>query len=375
MAAQPEREPDEELPAAARSSIWEELLAADDTAVDVERLAAYAEGRLSAAEREEIRRLIARSPVAMELLDTLCDQGAPAAAARARPAPVVTARPARVFGGSPTWTLALAASLLFAVAASYVAYDRWHVARDLQTQVAQLGQEVRQGRSDLALARKEQVVLLSGRSPLMVGRMTPRLTELALADGPASRSLPELPPEEQQRRAEQLRGLIAQAAEALPPTVTDELERLIENASLPLAAGDGAAALAIIQPAAERFGRDARFRTARAAALVTLPDDTPLDAVQAALQKAEEILRQVTAESPGFAPAWFNLALIDERLAVMADVPAEQQQKREDAAAAWRQYLQSETDAAFRAAVRAARAAVRSGAEASPQRGRPTGPD
>lgn len=54
-----------------RSGIWDILVAEDDTHIDLEELAAFAERRLSPAQHENVRRLVSRSPRAMELVDSL----------------------------------------------------------------------------------------------------------------------------------------------------------------------------------------------------------------------------------------------------------------------------------------------------------------
>jgi hypothetical protein len=64
------------LPAArvrAGPGIWEVMVAEDDTEIDLEELAAFAEGRLPPAQHQRLRQSIARSPRAMDILDALLD--------------------------------------------------------------------------------------------------------------------------------------------------------------------------------------------------------------------------------------------------------------------------------------------------------------
>lgn len=113
-----------------RASVWDILLVEDDTELDPELLGAFAAGRLDPQRREAVRQLVARSPHAMQMVSALHEfleepevEPAPAPS-EVQPAAKQAVRPAVDRVRSPALLIALAASLLLAVLAGYVAIDR-----------------------------------------------------------------------------------------------------------------------------------------------------------------------------------------------------------------------------------------------------------
>jgi hypothetical protein len=54
-------------------TIWEVMVAEDDTELNLEELAVFAEGRLPPAQHQRLRQSIVRSPRAMDILDALLE--------------------------------------------------------------------------------------------------------------------------------------------------------------------------------------------------------------------------------------------------------------------------------------------------------------
>jgi tetratricopeptide (TPR) repeat protein len=324
-----------------RASIWDVLIAEDETELDVEALAAYAEGRLNTQRREQIRRMIARSPKAMEMLDALHAVGReeytgtePAATVRPTEQTVV---PRAAWGRSLVMTLTLAASILLAVSTTYLAWLRSKTVNSLQGQVAALDDQLSRQRHDSLLARKEQLVLLAGQTPMMTGEMTPALVQLALADGPVSRSPDELSEAEKEQRDAQLHRLLVEADQLLTQTSEETARRGVQAASLELAAGREDAALNRIDELIARSGETPELLNVRAAILAQQASRMRLEEARRALEESESILSQIGQQDPDFAPAWFNLALVRERLG-----------KSKEAQSAWQEYVKHETSPEFR---------------------------
>jgi hypothetical protein len=57
----------------ARPTVWEVIIAEDDTEIDLEELAAFAEGRLPPTQHQRVGQSIARSPRAIDILDALLE--------------------------------------------------------------------------------------------------------------------------------------------------------------------------------------------------------------------------------------------------------------------------------------------------------------
>jgi hypothetical protein len=109
-----------------RACVWDILLAEDDTEVDPELLAAFAAGRLDPQQHEVVRQLVARSPKAMDMLDSLQtfleeSENVESIGATKSRAMAVPVRPAADQARSRMMMLALAASLLLAAMLGYLA--------------------------------------------------------------------------------------------------------------------------------------------------------------------------------------------------------------------------------------------------------------
>jgi hypothetical protein len=337
------------------ASIWDALLAEDQTEIDCEKLAAYAEGRLDPQEREEMRKTVARSSVAMELLDGLHETQEEARDRQASDdarSPAVSVWQNLLQRRAPA--LAMAASLLLAVGLSWLAWQRTRTAHNLRTQVASLDRTLQARHRDLALARKEQVALLSARRPLMAGEMSPGLVQLALAETVSLRGIPELTDAERREREDQLQRTLTALRDAVQLAPATGIARFVEEQATELAAGRADQVLRRVDDAMDEYGERPELLNLRAIALVQQSEDLPLTSAETLLVDAERLLEQLTQANSEYRPGWFNLAIVRETLARIAD-GAERQRKEREALQAWQEYLQRETRPEFRESVRASR--------------------
>ena len=213
--SQPDQNKPDNVPAnsiaRALAQNWNEQVNNDLDDIDLELLAAYAEGRLSENEQNVVEELVANSPAALETLLFFhralnIEQGTPtnkelsvgnhdAADVEKFPAgttqPATPAENARSGRGSNRRPNAVTvAALMLAAGASFWAYRTSRDARQVdinnQSLLAQLDSQT----FDLALARKEQVYAAAGGSfrSFPAGTISPRLVQLAMLDrGPVAR--------------------------------------------------------------------------------------------------------------------------------------------------------------------------------------------
>lgn len=379
-----EREDELDASEGACGGIWNSLLAADDTAVDVESLAAFAEGRLSREEREAVRAQIARSPMALEILDSLCEQTAKAVRCRrgvsadalgsqfADEPPILVGRaasaayrPPEVPGDStaessrtpttaaaekrplPLSIYAAAASLLLAVGVSFLAYEQWLARGDVQAKLASVSK-------DLVSAYKAKLHGKSNTTSVLVGDLTAD-DFAALLDGERMRGSAPADPEQEAEVEQLLKAGVDSVAAAFP----NESDRLVEEGALYLASGNAADAEAKADVGLTKFGRTPGLLNLKAAALLAkaelqglaeggrvqrdgaVQDENPkLTASEETFRKAQKLLQEILDSSPGFAPAWFNMAVLYES-----------RFDDKHAYEAWQKYLEHESDPARRKAV------------------------
>jgi tetratricopeptide (TPR) repeat protein len=325
--------------------IWQALLAADETPVDVELLAAFAEGRLSSEQCRAVRAWVARSPMAMEILDDLYDEldalrdeeaTEPARLVGPSDEPRDLVVPTAAVKTESTWwpiaVLAIAASLLVAVGTAYLAYEQWYSRGSLQTQLA-----------SLSLAQvedaKRALYARSGLPRTLIGDVSPEAFPDWLPPLETSRGGPI--PSDEQTEAE-IRRLIQSGTHSLEAAFTGDLERLIEHGAILIAAGKSDEAYQKAQEAANKYGQRPELLNLQAAALMAQAETASRAEFDATVKHAKELLQSITTNSPQYSPAWFNLAVLYSEL-LRDDEQANQ---------AWQKYLEIEPDATRKQVVR-----------------------
>lgn len=325
-------------------NIWDTLTADDHSGLDVNLLAAYAEGRLSDSERARVRRLIDRSPRAMEILDAIRAEF-PAAVEPTGPQPLPFVRREERIEARARWKRAVqplltAAALLLAVGVTVVAVRR-------------------AGESDGALAANQPdrlqpetvYTLASSQAPVFALRQTPALALMAFANREiASRGGPEeVPAAEAQARASDI-DRIANLADPQAGGRTLTAPALLDLAAIQIAAGRVAEAEATIRQAEDLEGRSAASLNLSAARLMTLAAASTDSVERTTLwSDAGRLLDEAIKLDPSFALAYFNRALLEE------------DRNNGDTSSSmewWQQYVNVEPDPAMRAVVQQFRGVV-----------------
>jgi hypothetical protein len=332
------------------AAAWKQMVAEDELPVDEDTFTAYAEGRLTGAELDKVRRLLATSPRAVELLDALGGPfpALPSGAPTTRPT-VGLARGSldqtsekQLRGERSVW-LAVAAGLLLAVGLG-ISMQTWHNSAQqtaLRATVTDLSSVILDSeKAKLATRARERGTVQ------LAGRVTPELLRTALEDRGGSRAID--PAAEAAREAE----------------IAGSKDRLVSVASM--AASEGAAAeietiWALIN--ADEFdaatthletlnrhvraGQASRGELRNLEALLLMARRRSLGG---ASEEAEELLAEARtlfreAGEAGVTVAWLNLAsTFNPR------VPLE----RDEFEAAVQEFLRREQDESLRAAVQEA---------------------
>ncbi|MBL8848057.1 MAG: hypothetical protein JNG89_00145 [Planctomycetaceae bacterium] len=334
----------------ATGRLWDALLDDDQPDLDLDLLAAYAEGALEAPERQRAKSLIERSPRAMELLHGLhadLRPATPAALPATSPARQV-ARPNRALSVM-SWLVAVA--LLIAFGTTYrqlqvqrqVVVDRDFEKGAYEQQIAALTTQLASEGAAVAAVRRERLyVLSSARRPYMTSRGEPGIARLALAHREtASRGFGESSPETQAARDAEITAVLQQGGVKQPDNVPAQLDRAAQF----LAAGDFANARALIAQMESDSGESAA--TLNLSAAINLAEAyeraTPSEA-RVLQSAARDQLQRAMQLDPLDPRPWFNLALLEE------DVGNDS-----DADIAWSRYLELETDEALKNVVRTSR--------------------
>ncbi|REJ71483.1 MAG: hypothetical protein DWQ29_23475 [Planctomycetota bacterium] len=332
-------------------TIWDQLIAEDDEEIDPGVLAAYAEGRLDDDHRAQLRGQISRSPCAMELLDGIRSDLGETGRRNAAAVPFATVTDAQSRAPS-RWKTALspllaAAAILMAVGVSFQNSQRQSAEiADLRGTVHELRSDLDERTDELLSVELEHAYTLSSESrPLMHTTHNRALVRMALADH-ASRGAEDLSPELKELRERQIATLVAGAVSRYGQVPDETNARaMLDLAAIYLAANEldeaqnylGRARSAVPDETPELLNLEGAFLIAQA-------DQQTGEEAERSLADAEDHLRRAAELAPGFAPAWFNLALLYE--------------SREDltsAAQAWESYVNAEDDPELRELVRSAR--------------------
>lgn len=321
-------------------SVWDALVLEDDTPVDPDLLCAYAEGRLSEQERQQIRAQITRSPRAMELLDGLHEQ-----LAQSQPEPVgrsaslsIEALPSR-----PQFTRALLSVAAAAMLVCMVGFGIWSGRSagdlaDVRERSADLQRDLNETRSDLnealraeselanhvtgyrdvmtlvAASTKERLYTLDGsRRPYMTSITSPQLVAMALADDQGIRGLDDLSLEERQQRNTQIAAILSPAESLFMPFATgDNPDSIFDWVDILVAAGEWEQARNLLN-STELADTPASLNL-RAGILLSEAADLTNEAgeeverrIEDLQQRAKEFLNRSVTLDANFDPAWFNL--------------------------------------------------------------------
>jgi hypothetical protein len=320
-------------------NIWDTLTADDHSGLDVNLLAAYAEGRLGDSDRARVRRLIDRSPRAMEILDAIRAQF-PEVAEQPGPQPRPFARQEDRTDARAAWRRAVqplltAAALLLAVGVTFVALTRQ-------------GDDVPLAQNPDRLRPETIYTLASSQAPAFALRPTPALAFMAFANREiTSRGGPEdVPPTEAQARASEIASRTDPQSGGPAPTAS----ALLDLAAVQIAAGRLNEAEATLRQAEALEGRSAVLLNLSAARLMTIAYSESNSSTQNQLwNDATRLLDEAIKLDAKFALAYFNRALLEE------------DRNNGDTRTSlewWQQYVNVEQDAAMRAVVQQFRGVV-----------------
>jgi hypothetical protein len=319
---------------------WRRLAADDQHEPMLERLAACAEGRLSAGEEASVAREISESPAALEILASLL-----ADEAQARPLPSVETTAPAVAGTvvrpaaaveqprrhSQLAVWAMAASLLVAA---------WGLVRSrgLQNDVAMLSDRAHEATRQLVLSERERLASLpgNGTNSYLLDATSPELAQSTIAAFGASlagdnRGADDLT-DEQAADLERAQERLAAAAAQFDQTT---LAGQLEYAAALAAAGrseDAAKLLDRIEASARGAAvTQSRWENLRAGVYALEAAEAPVAQSAPLWEKAELLFR--SAADHGLNDAWLNLAVM---LAERGNTA--------EAVAAAQKYLAGETD-------------------------------
>lgn len=319
----------------AMSAFWEQLVLEDETELNVEQLAAYADGRLSDTQREQIQRQLAASPSSLETLAILHEnaslQGSPSIPVSMSPA-VDTGSHSEATGRSSALPAAEPAQTLhrnrlrvrvgaFVSTAAAVAVVGWALVvtgsrRELHEQYAILEASLLTEQQRLALAQKE-LLYANGRQNRdlwSAGTMSPQMLQLAAVESARPRG--GVTSEEDELLDAKAFEKAVESVDSLPDSSSSRHNRLIETAALQLAAGQLSAAEKTINEAQDATGKPSPALQNLRAVLALNQSNNPelgLAESDALINSARTMLQALLEEHGEFAPALFNLALLEER--------------------------------------------------------------
>ncbi len=320
---------------------WQNVVASDPHDPLLDRLAAYADGRLPAGEEAVVAREIAESPVAFELLAALVGD-----AERKRPLPSSEASVAVPFvtrGAPEQKRERRGSSLAVWAAAASLLVAGWGLVRvrSLDGEVAALSRRAHEATSALVESQTQRLASLDEEAmPYLAGSSSAELAEdamTALRKTLQGRSRGPGPSDEQAAAIAAAQARLASAA-ALFDLAT--IEGQLAHAAALVAAGQldqAEAALTQIEAtAAEHPATLGPWENASATLAARRAAETPVAQAAALWQRSEQLYR--SAAGHGHHSAWLNLALM----------LAEQGNKHSESLAAVQKYLDSIPDAATR---------------------------
>lgn len=302
---------------------WDTLHSSDADELDLDLLAAYAEGTLSPSERAECEELMARNPEALHLVAAIWKShaGNPRSEPlHGLPSGNRSAKRPRTPRGM--W-LAVAASLLVAITAGLWGVRIGRQAAGLETSLLAMQDRLTDTQIQLVAQHKGRYLALtrSGVRDYWNGTVTPTMLDL-----PQSRSIGgAVPPEAvaEDRQAQQALKQITQSNR-------NRGRVLLEQIAIDIAAGRLKQADATLKQVAKLLGETPDVLNARA--MRSLAAGKPQ-----AIAQAEQQLRRLVGQHPDFLPGWYNLALL-----------LEQTGRDAESRRAWHEYLKRETRKGFR---------------------------
>lgn len=355
---------------AALEKQWQDQVLEDDSDIDIDLLAACAEGRLSAEEESHAYKMIAASPAALETflvmrqgfnqsIDTVAQLTI--SPADSTPLPIgksaneqPVSLPHRISRWQTAPLLTVAASLLFAAVSGGLAFTQRMSGQGLRTEIASLQQQLTQATDSLKdqtqfrlnqslLAEKELgLTLAAERKPVfMAGRVSPAMLitsirSQAVARGPEAES----PISMAFRKdvTQRLGGTIKQ----LSPQAADRASVLqqTEIAMQQILSEDLAGCHQTLDDLKSRFPNEPEVSNLEAVLLLADAENETADDAKAMFSEAETILKNLTVKYPDYGTAWLNLALLVEERAGL-----------EEARQFWDGYLAAEQNADLRSVI------------------------
>jgi hypothetical protein len=331
---------------------WGDLLAADDVEPDLQRLAAFAEGRLSREEEEDVLRDAAHSPTTMEILTSLLDETSTtphvtgSKDAADRPALKLSEHRAAMTTRARRTAVAMwaaAACLMLAIGAVLYGWDRDIKLAALGVEATELRKQQRETARSLLVAQKEQLATLAAdiQQPYLSGESSTEMLRLALKTMGQPRGAKALSSDEADSLTRAAERVTAAAEQLSPQSAASRLEAaaaLIQAGRLDQAQEtlDQLGAFDAMTPDMRRQAKNLRGMLLAARAQPLPPAEArPL------LTEAEKMLRD--AADAGLSVASLNLALLQV-----------EQQNVEEARQAASRYLEAENDPERRAIVESA---------------------
>ena len=321
---------------------WQDQVLNDDSEIDIDLLAACAEGRLSAEEESLAHEKMAASPAAVEIFLVMrrefnrsIDTVAPLATLPADLAPlpfskstneqVVSLPHKRNFWPS-TALLATAASLVFAVVSGGVAVTQRMSRSGLTTEIASLQEQLTQVNDSLKdqtqirlnlslLTEKELgVTLASERKPVfMAGRVSPAMLikaiqSQAVAMGSETESATARAFRE--NVAKRLGGTIQEIGrvDANNGTLTQDIETAMQQ----ILSDDLTGCQQTLNDLKTKAPNAPEVGNLEAVLILANAEDAVADDAKTMFAAAESILKNLTVKYPDYGTAWLNLALLIE---------------------------------------------------------------
>jgi len=302
---------------------WDTLHSSDADELDLDLLAAYAEGTLSPTERAACEDLMARNPEALHLVAAIWKSHA----ANPRSEPLQGSSAGNRSAERPRtprgmW-LAVAASLLIAITAGLWGVRISRQAAGLETSLLAMQDRLTDTQLQLVAEHKGRYLALAGSNVQNYwnGTVTPAMLDLPRPRSAGGTVPPEAVTEDRQAQ---------QALKQITQSDRNRGRVLLEQIAIDLAAGRLKQVDATLKQVAKLLGETPDVLNARA--MRSLAEGKPQ-----AIAQAEQQLRRLVGQYPDFLPGWYNLALL-----------LEQTNRRVESRRVWQGYLKRETRQGFR---------------------------